>query len=97
MPTRTSTDSVAVRSQYLDVPRPHSARDYNYSSPKRHKSLFVSSSRSRANNVHFRDDTLSRKDTSSSTGGLSARKSLRNILLFQRQTAMTPVDPTLGR
>ncbi|EJF62299.1 hypothetical protein DICSQDRAFT_180170 [Dichomitus squalens LYAD-421 SS1] len=102
MRSRTSMDSVAMRSQYLDVPQPHGARVYDYSSsPKRHKSLFVSSSRAKENGVGFRDDTLSRKDpqdpTTGSTGGLSARKSLRNILLFQRRTAMTPVNPALGR
>ena len=104
MVSRTSTDSVAMRNQYLDVPRPRGTRDHYNCSPKRHRSLFVSStsSRSRANGVTFRDDTMPEKgalgsSNTNSTTSLSARRSLKNLLLFQRATAMTPVGPSHSR
>ncbi|KAI1796073.1 hypothetical protein LXA43DRAFT_1071516 [Ganoderma leucocontextum] len=104
MPSRTSTDSVAMRNQYLDVPRPRGNRDYYNYSPKRHRSLFVSStsSRSRAAGATFRDDTMREKgamasSNTNSNSSISARKSLKNLLLFQRATAMTPVGPSHSR
>ncbi|PIL37440.1 hypothetical protein GSI_01134 [Ganoderma sinense ZZ0214-1] len=104
MASRTSTDSVALRNQYLDVPRPRGTRDHYNCSPKRHRSLFISStsSRSRANGVTFRDDTMREKGalasaSTNSNGSLTARRSLKNLLLFQRATAMTPVGPSHSR
>ena len=100
MTSRMSTDSVAMPNQYLDVPSPRSrgTRDHCNRSPKRHRSLFVSStSHSRANEVAFRDDTMREKgalasSSTTSSSSLAARRSLKNLLLFQRANAMTPVD-----
>ncbi|KAI0722350.1 hypothetical protein C8T65DRAFT_629037 [Cerioporus squamosus] len=102
LPTRNSTDGVAIRTpEFLDVsPSPIPRRaGLNPASPKRHRSLFVPSSRSR-NRTSFdlRDvhevpkEELMPPPSLAHSRSLSARKSLRNILLFQRSNALTPLD-----
>ncbi|RPD66850.1 hypothetical protein L226DRAFT_565633 [Lentinus tigrinus ALCF2SS1-7] len=101
LPTRNSTDGVAVRSSdFLDVSRSHTSRRTgpNPASPKRHRSLFVPSSRSRGRagfslrDVHEvpREELL--PPPLAPSRSLSTRKSFRNMLLFQRSNALTPLD-----
>ncbi|KAI0774588.1 hypothetical protein C8Q74DRAFT_1199734 [Fomes fomentarius] len=94
LPTRNSTDGVALRSpEFLDPLPPPTPRQpgNNIASPKRHRSLFVPASRSRDLGLHRQREELSAPPITP-TRSLSAKKSLKNVLLFQRSNAMTPIS-----
>ncbi|TFK90851.1 Dbl homology domain-containing protein [Polyporus arcularius HHB13444] len=98
-PTRNSTDGVAVRPpDFLDVSPSSTTRraGLNPASPKRHRSLFVPSSRSRTRTTFDLRDVHEvpqeeMPPSLTSSRSLMARKSLRNMLLFQRSNALTPL------
>ncbi|KAI0751110.1 hypothetical protein C8Q80DRAFT_1268399 [Daedaleopsis nitida] len=105
LPTRNSTDGVAPRNSEFQFLNPHSSpaprrAGFDGAGPKRHRSLFVPSTRARE--FGFLPASHSRESTRQEeveppiliapTRSLSARKSLKNVLLFHRSSAMTPIN-----
>ena len=96
-------EGVAVRSpDFLDVssplPSPSAPRTgLNPASPKRHRSLLVPSRSRGQGSFDLRDvHEVPREELMTPplapSRSLSMRKSFRNMLLFQRSNALTPLD-----
>ncbi|KAI9000707.1 hypothetical protein BD414DRAFT_10781 [Trametes punicea] len=105
LPTRNSSDGVSVRSAgpsgSLQIP-PSPAHRVAFSAatatepptPKRRRSLFVPSSRSRDRVLASHDDgALAGEvhDAPSAHANMPSRRSIKNIFLFQRSNSLTPM------
>ncbi|KAI0329540.1 hypothetical protein GY45DRAFT_1252653, partial [Cubamyces sp. BRFM 1775] len=106
-PTRNSSDGASSARTHSPAraqipPPPSSARQLSFSSgsgsgaaPKRRRSLFVPSSRSRDSGLAPRDASdeapRAEADAPSAHAQMPSRRSIKNILLFQRSNSLTPV------